>query len=443
LPCMPTDKNRRKKSHTPPPKAASGPSRFVIRGGRPLDGEVRVGGMKNAVTPILAATLLMSEPCVIRNVPRLSDVERMLDILRSLGSSVEWTGDHEVTVDTRKADITSIDARAVKSMRSSILLLGSLLSRFHRVELPEPGGCIIGNRPIDDHLFALEALGAKIVREDGLYRLSADKLKGTTILPVFSVTATENAMMAAVLAEGRTVIKLAAAEPHVADLAKFLNAAGARVSGAGSHTIVIDGVRKLKGAVHAVIPDQIEVGTLAVMGAVTKGTLCVSGIEPEHLDVILLMLKRAGVRHEIDGDSLIVGSQTSLRAFRLQTLPYPGFPTDLQAPFGVLATQCGGPTLIQDPMYEGRLGYINELIKMGANAVICDPHRVLVTGPTPLYGTEIRGLDLRAGATLVIAGLIAQGETVLHGAEVIDRGYEDLDGRLRAVGADIVRHKNK
>ncbi len=417
-----------------------GPTRFVIRGGQPLNGEIRVGGMKNAVTPILAATLLMSEPCVIRNVPRLSDVERMLDILRSLGSSVEWTGDHEVTVDTRKADIASIDARAVKSMRSSILLLGALLSRFHRVELPEPGGCIIGNRPIDDHLFAFEALGAKIVREDGLYRLSADKLKGTTILPVFSVTATENAIMAAVLAEGRTVIKLAAAEPHVADLAKFLNAAGARISGAGSHVIVIDGVKKLRGADHAVIPDQIEVGTLAVMGAVTKGTLRISGTEPGHLDIILLMLKRAGVRYEVDGDALTVGSQTSLRSFRLQTLPYPGFPTDLQAPFGVLATQCGGPTLIQDPMYEGRLGYINELIKMGANAVICDPHRVLVTGPTPLYGTEIRGLDLRAGATRVIAGLIAQGETVLHGAEVIDRGYEDLDGRLRAVGADIVRH---
>ncbi len=421
--------------------AVSVPSRFIIRGGQPLNGEIRVGGMKNAVTPILAATLLMSEPCVIRNVPRLSDVERMLDILRSLGSSVAWTGGHEVTVDTRKADITSIDARAVKSMRSSILLLGSLLSRFHRVELPEPGGCIIGNRPIDDHLFALEALGAKIVKEEGLYRLSADKLKGTTILPVFSVTATENAIMAAVLAEGRTVIKLAAAEPHVADLAKFLNAAGARISGAGSHVIVIDGVKKLRGADHAVIPDQIEVGTLAVMGAVTKGTLRISGIEPEHLDIILLMLKRAGVRYEIDGDALVVGSQTSLRSFRLQTLPYPGFPTDLQAPFGVLATQCGGPTLIQDPMYEGRLGYINELIKMGANAVICDPHRVLVTGPTPLYGTEIRGLDLRAGATLVIAGLIAQGETVLHGAEIIDRGYENLDGRLRAVGADIVRHK--
>ena len=404
-----------------------------------MNGDVVIGGMKNAVTPILAATLLCSEPCVIRNVPRLSDVERMLDILRSLGAAVEWTGDHEVTVDTRRADIASIDARAVKSMRSSILLLGALLSRFHRVELPEPGGCIIGNRPIDDHLFALEALGAKIVKEDNLYRLSADKLKGTSILPVFSVTATENAIMAAVLAEGRTVINLAAAEPHVGDLASFLNAAGARISGAGTHTIVIDGVKKLKGAVHTVIPDQIEVGTFAVLGAVTKGTLNIRGIRPEHLDIILLQLKRAGVRYEIAKDSLVVGSQSSLRSFRLQTLPYPGFPTDLQAPFGVLATQCGGPTLIQDPMYEGRLGYINELIKMGANAVICDPHRVLITGPTPLYGTEIRGLDLRAGATLVIAGLIAQGETVLHGAEVIDRGYEDLDGRLAAVGADIAR----
>jgi len=423
------------KCPAPPPAS----SKFVIRGGRPLDGEIRVGGMKNAVTPILAATLLLSEPCVIRNVPRLSDVERMLDILRSLGSSVEWTGEHELTVDTRKADIASIDSRTVKSMRSSILLLGPLLSRFHFVELPEPGGCIIGNRPVDDHLRALEALGASIAREDGLYRLSADKLKGNHILPVFSVTATENAIMAAVLAEGRTIIDLAAAEPHVADLARFLNAAGARISGAGTHTIVIDGVKKLKGAVHTIIPDQIEVGTFAVLGAVTKGTLRIRGVDPSHLDIILLMLKRAGVRYELEKDALTVGSQSSLSSFRLQTLPYPGFPTDLQAPFGVLATQCSGPTLIQDPMYEGRLGYINELIKMGANAVICDPHRVLITGPTPLYGTEIRGLDLRAGATLLIAGLIAQGEAILHGAEIIDRGYEKLDARLAAVGADITR----
>lgn len=416
------------------------PTRFVIRGGLPLNGEIEVRGMKNAATPILAATLLMSEPCVIRNLPRLSDVERMLDILRSLGSTVEWTGEHELTVDTRRADIAHLDAKTVKSMRSSILILGPLLARFNQVELPEPGGCIIGNRPIETHLLALQALGAAIEKENGSYRLKSAGLKGTKIiLPEFSVTATENAMMAASLAEGRTVIELAAAEPHVQDLAKFLNAAGARVSGAGTHTLVIDGVKKLRGATHAVIPDQIEAGTFAVLGALTKGTLRIKNIAPAHLDIILLLLKRIGVRYELGRDSLTLVSPGSLNSFKLQALPYPGFPTDLQAPFGVLATQGVGTSLIHDPLYEGRLGYVNELIKMGANAVICDPHRVLITGPTPLYGQEIRGLDLRAGATLVIAGLIARGETVLHGAEIIDRGYEALDRRLAEVGADIQR----
>lgn len=421
--------------------AAAVPTRFVIRGGRPLEGEIRVGGMKNAVTPILASTLLVREPCVIRNVPRLSDVERMLDILRSLGAEVEWTGPHELTVDAKNADLRSLDAKAVKSMRSSILLMGPLLARFHEVELPEPGGCILGNRPIDTHLLALEALGATIDKvEAGRYRLTAAALRGATItLPEFSVTATENAMMAAVLADGRTVIKIAAMEPHVQDLAKFLVAAGARIQGIGTHTLAIDGVARLHGVTHEIIPDQIEAATFAVLGALTKGALTIVGVEPSHLDIILLLLKRAGAAIEIGGDALTVTRAPALKAFKLQAMPYPGFPTDAQAPFGVLATQCSGTSLIHDPLFDGRLGYIGELQKMGANATVCDPHRVLISGPTPLYGTEIRGLDLRAGATLVIAGLVAQGETVLHGAEVIDRGYEAIDRRLAEVGADITR----
>ncbi|KPJ85882.1 hypothetical protein AMJ57_01355 [Parcubacteria bacterium SG8_24] len=422
---------------SPPPPA---PARFVIRGDRPLNGEIRVGGMKNAATPIIAATLLVDGPCVIRNVPRLTDVGRMLDILRSLGSRAEWSGPNELTIDTREADIGTLDRKAVKSMRSSILLMGPLLARFRRVTMPEPGGCIIGNRPIQTHLDALQSLGADIARDDGSYVLTTDGLVGAIIvLPEFSVTATENALMAAVLAQGRTTIKLAAAEPHVQDLARFLNAAGARIGGIGTHTLTVEGADRLQGTEHTVIPDQIEAGTLAVLGAVTKGTLRITGIMPEHLEIILLMLRRAGVSFELREDALTVNSSGRLQAFRLQTMPFPGFPTDLQAPFGVLATQCAGTTLIHDPLFESRLGYMNELTKMGANATICDPHRVLVSGPTPLYGTEIRGIDLRAGATLVIAGLAAQGETVLHGAEVIDRGYESLDRRLQAVGADIRR----
>lgn len=436
----PAKKGAVKKAVAACPSPALAPSKLIIRGGLPLTGEIPIRGMKNAVTPILAATLLVPGRCILHNVPRLSDVDRMLDILRSLGSKIEWLGEHDLAVDTRPADIASIDAKTVKSMRSSILFLGPLLARFRRVELPEPGGCIIGNRPIETHLMALEALGAKIEKGDGLYHLTTAGLKGALIvLPEFSVTATENAVMAAVLAEGRTVIRLAAAEPHVEDLCRFLNAAGARISGAGTHTLSIEGVRKLAAVEHTIIPDQIEVGTFAVLGALTKGEVRLTGIVPEHLDIILVMLKKAGVRFSIDGTAMTVGSQSSLQSFKLQSMPYPGFPTDLQAPFGVLATQCAGTSLIHDPLYEGRLGYVNELIKMGANAIICDPHRVLISGPTPLYGTEIRGLDLRAGATLIIAGLLARGETVLHGAELVDRGYEKLAERLRAVGADMTR----
>jgi UDP-N-acetylglucosamine 1-carboxyvinyltransferase len=232
---------------------------------------------------------------------------------------------------------------------------------------------------------------------------------------------------------------LAAAEPHVQDLCNFLNACGAKIDGIGTNTLKIEGVDKMHGAKHVVIPDQIEAGTFAVLGAVTKGTLEITGLEPNHLDIVFLTLNRAGVNFEIRDKTMIIPSQSSLKAFKLKTMPYPNFPTDLQASFGVLATQCGGTSLIHDPLFEGRLGYINELAKMGANAVICDPHRVLVTGPTPLYSQEIRGLDLRGGACLVIAGLIAKGETILYGAEIIDRGYENLDGRLKEVGADITR----
>lgn len=416
-------------------------SRFLINGGRPLNGEIRVGGMKNATTPIIAATLLIKEPVRLTNVPRLTDVEKMCDILRSLGSTVEWVGENELAIDNAAADLTSLNAKAVKAMRSSILLMGPLLARFHEVQIPEPGGCIIGNRPLDSHFDALSALGAEIEvnRETGMYHLKAAKLTGAVTYPTFSVTATENAIMAAVTAEGRTTIKLAAAEPHVEDLCAFLNSAGARIQGGGTHTIVIDGVATLHGTDHRIIPDTIEAGTFAALGAVTKGTLHITGIEPAHLDMPLMLLKKMHANFSLEGTTLVMGPHTALDAFKLQTLPYPGFPTDLQSPFGVIATQARGTSLIQDPMFEGRLGYTNELNKMGANCVICDPHRVLISGPTPLFGQEIRGLDLRAGATLVIAGLVASGETILHGAEIIDRGYEKIDERLAAVGADIKR----
>ncbi len=413
-------------------------SQFIIQGGKKLNGEVEISGMKNAASPILAACLLTDETCVLERVPRITDVVKMAEILQSLGAMAEWTGPHEMTVNCGRADLSALDKKRVKSMRSSILFLGPMLARFQEVFLPEPGGCIIGNRPIDTHLFVLEKLGAQISRANEHYHLKTLGLKGATIiLPEFSVTATENALMAAVLAQGTTIIKLAAAEPHVQDLAQFLIKMGAKIEGAGTHTLKIEGVKKLHGVRHSLIPDQIEAGTFAVAAVATRSSLTIFPMVEEHLESVLSLLGRIGASWQIENERLLIQPATTLKSFKLQALPYPGFPTDLQAPFGLLATQCQGATLLHDPLYEGRLGYVNELVKMGANAVICDPHRVLISGPTPLYGQEIKSFDLRAGATLILAGLIAEGETIINEAEIVYRGYEAIDEKLRRLGADI------
>lgn len=415
-------------------------AQFRIQGGNKLQGSVTVSGMKNAATPIIAATLLTADSCRIRNVPRITDVLRMVEILQSLGAVVEWSGEHELTICAKNGNPATLADRSVAAMRSSILFLGPMLARFHEAQMPEPGGCIIGNRPIETHLAALAALGAEVRHDEGQVSVRASALHGNEIvLPEFSVTATENAMMAAVLAAGRTVIRLAAAEPHVQDLAEFLRAMGARIAGDGTHTITIDGVERLHGAEHAVIPDCIEAGTFLVAAAVTRGRVDVAGVVPEHLHAVLALLRAVGVSVDVGERSIRVSPGGTLHAFRLQTMPYPGFPTDLQAPFGLLATACNGTSLIHDPLYEGRMGYVQELVKMGASAEVCDPHRVLISGPTPLYGKEIKSLDLRAGATLLLAGLAARGESVLHDAEILDRGYERIDERLRELGADVRR----
>ncbi len=418
-------------------------SKFVIEGGKKLRGKIKIRGMKNATTPIIAATLLTDEECVISNIPRISDVEKMIDILTSLGSKIAWIDEHQLKISNQNISLQTLNKEAVQSMRSSILLLGPLLARFGKVRLPEPGGCIIGKRPIDTHLYGLKHLGAKIKEGADFYQIEAKNLKGNIIiLPEFSVTATENLVMAAVLAQGQTTIKLAAAEPHVQDLCNFLNKMGAKINGIGTHTLVIDGVKKLFGTQHTIIPDQIEVGTFAVAAAITHGEVEIENIIPEHLELILLKLKQIGVNFELGTNWLKVHPSSNLRSFKLQTLPYPGFPTDLQAPFAVLATQASGTTLIQDPLFEGRMGYVSELIKMGANAIVADPHRVVINGPTPLYGTEIKSFDLRAGATLIIAGLVAKGQTIISQAEMVDRGYEKIEERLTKLGAKIKRVEN-
>src|SRR3989344_281638 len=417
--------------------------KFVIQGSTKLEGKVRIAGFKNAITPILAATLLTDQTCRIENVPAISDVRRMLDLLKDLGAQIKQPDEHIVEVTCKDVAVEKLNRKAVKQMRSSILLLGPLLARFLRVDqFPEPGGCIIGNRPLDTHFAALRGIGAELEVDEGRgsYSLKAKKLKGGVIvLPEFSVTATENILMAAAVAEGETVIRGAAVEPHVQDLISFLKAMGADISFTDQHEVRLRGVKKLHGATHRIIPDQLEIGTFAVAAAVTKGDIEMSEVLPKHLDAILLKLKQTGASVVLKNNTLRVSSNGTLNAFRLQAMPYPGFPTDLQAPFGLMATQSKGTSLIHDPMFEGRMGYVGELVKMGANAVVCDPHRVLVTGPTPLYGTEIRSLDLRAGITLILAGLAAEGETVIHDAEIVERGYERFDERLRALGAEITK----
>lgn len=413
--------------------------KLIIRGGKKLNGEIKISGNKNSATPILAACLLASERCIIKNVPDISDVRVMIEILKSLGLAIEFS-DHQVEVAPSAIGLKKLNKTLVKKLRSSILILGPLLSRLGEVSLPEPGGCIIGKRPIGAHLYGLEKLGATALHKNNDLKLLAGKLTaGTIVLPEFSVTATENIIMAACKIPGRTVIKMAAIEPHIEDLINFLNKMGAKIAITPAHTITIEGVKKLYGAEHTIFPDNIEAGTFAVAALITDGRLTLRGVEHNHLDAVYSLLERIGAGLELERGALNIYKKNKLNAFHLQALPYPGFPTDLQAPFGLLATQCRGTSLIHDPLYEGRMGYVNELMKMGAEAVICDPHRVLITGPVRLQGMEIKGLDLRAGATLVLAGLVARGITVVEGVENLDRGYERFDERLRSLGAEIKR----
>lgn len=414
-----------------------------IQGGQHLKGKVHINGAKNAFLPLIAAASLVKGKVIFKEAPRLTDTERLLEILVDMGAKVDWSGAHEVSIDCTHLDPKKLDRKKMKRLRGSILLLGPMLARFKSIFVPEPGGCSIGNRPIDAHLQALEQLDATCrTSEDDSLEMESKGLKGNyIIMSEFSVTATENIVMAAVLAKGHTSIRLAAAEPHVQDVCNFLNACGAKIKGVGTHDLEIDGVTSLKAPKKpwTVIPDMLEVGTFAVAAALTKGDIEMTPADISHLDALRMTLSKIGIKYEIGKRSFRVMGGNKFNAFKLQALIYPGFPTDLQALFGLVATQAQGTTLIQDPLFEGRMGYVNELIKMGANAVIADPHRVIISGPTPLRGTEIRSLDLRAGATMVLAGLIAEGETTIHDAEIVYRGYEQLDERLISLGANITK----
>lgn len=413
--------------------------KYVIEGGHRLRGDISVNGSKNAALPMLAATLLTEEKCTIQRVPMISDVKVMLDILRHLGAIVEIDG-HTVTVEVPKLVTTQIPDELASKLRASILLFGPLLARAGAITMRHPGGCVLGKRPVGTHFDGLQMLGAKLQQDDIRYYGKAAQLMGTRMfLDEVSVTATENIMMAAVLAHGTTVIEPAATEPHVVSLGKMLMGMGAKIEGLGTHTLVIHGVQKLHGTTAAVNADEIETGTLAVAIGITHGKGTIHDIEPENLASIRHKLDQFGIITEIEGKKMHVRARDTFRATRVQIDTWPRVPTDLQPQLTVLATQAEGTSLIHDWMYDRRLMYTDELAKTGANIMLCDPHRALVTGPTQLHAKTFVSPDLRAGMAFVLAGLIADGKTTIEQAHLIERGYENIDERLRQLGAKIER----
>ncbi len=415
---------------------------FEIQGGKKLSGTITVAGLKNAATPILAATLLTRETCVLKNIPLIEDVFRMLEILESLGAKIEWRGKHTVAITARTIDVKKIDQEIVKRLRSSIMLLGALPARADRFSIRQPGGCVIGARPVGTHIDALEKLGVQIVGDGKNYVVNASKKKsGKVVLQGLSVTATENAMLLAATLPGKTVIKVAACEPHVEDLGKFLQAMGVHISGLGTHTLTMTGKRKLKGATYSIMPDHNEAATFLVLGAVTGSEITVKNARADDLDIVLEKLKEFGVSFTVQKNTITVHPGKKLQAVKpwIDTRTYPGMPSDNQSIFGVLATQAEGDTLIFETLYEGRFSYIPELIKMGAQADILNPHQVVIHGKTPLQGTVIKSYDLRAGVALIIAALVAKGTTIIEEIYQVDRGYERIEERLQKIGARIIR----
>ncbi len=421
--------------------------RFVVTGGRPLNGTIRPAGNKNAALPVIASALLADGPVTIRNVPRIRDVEILLELVAWLGASVSWPADGPLVIDAANLSPRPLDPALCTRIRASILLAGPLLARFGQVVLPPPGGDVIGRRRVDTHFLALERLGAAVTVGDR-YELEAKKLTGADIfLDEPSVTGTENALMAAVRAGGRTVLRNAAAEPHVQDTARALVAMGAHIEGIGSNTYVIEGGRPLRGAEVEIGPDHIEIGSFIGLAAVTDGTITIEGVRADDLRSTLLGFDRLGIRPQVDGDRLTVasGQERHIRPDlgghvpKLEDGPWPAFPADVMSIAIVAATQCHGMVLIHEKMFESRLFFVDKLIGMGARIVLCDPHRAVISGPARLHGGTVESPDIRAGMAMLLAALAADGRSTIHNVGQIERGYERIDSRLRALGAEIER----
>jgi len=422
---------------------------YVIDGGFPIKGTVKASGNKNAALPCIAAALLTEEPVTLRNLPEIEDMQVMLEIFSALGGEVERIAAGEYRLSMRAEPRTDIPLALSKKIRASILFAGPLLARAGKAILPPPGGDVIGRRRLDTHFLALTELGAR-VEIDGQFTFTANKLKGQDIfLDEASVTATENAVMAAVLAEGKTVITNAASEPHVQDLCRMLIGMGASISGIGSNILVIEGKDRLGGVDYRIGPDYMEIGSFIGLAAVTHGSLTITDVEPRDMRPIRLAFGKLGIRWDIEGTTLSVSAQQDLKVNcdlggmipKIDDAPWPGFPPDLTSIMTVVATQVDGTVLVHEKMFESRMFFVDKLIGMGARITLCDPHRPVVSGPSVLHGSDLVSPDVRAGMAMVIAALCARGESVIRNVYQIERGYENLTERLQGLGAHIERRR--
>lgn len=421
--------------------------RFVVTGGRPLNGTIRPAGNKNAALPVIASALLADGPVTIRNVPRIRDVEILLELVAWLGASVSWPSDGPLVIDAANLSPRPLDPALCTRIRASILLAGPLLARAGKVTLPPPGGDVIGRRRVDTHFLALQQMGARVTVGQ-TYDFRAPKLKGADVfLDEPSVTGTENALMAATAAQGTTILRNVASEPHVQDLARFLVTLGAKIEGIGTNTMTVHGGAALGGGTYRIGPDHIEVGSLIGLAAVTRSELRIKRAGVEHFRAILMGFERLGIQCRIEGEDLVVPGQQTRRIRpdfgghvpKIEDQPWPAFPADLMSIAIVAATQCSGMILFFEKMFESRLFFVDKLIAMGARIVLCDPHRAIVSGPTRLRAQRMESPDIRAGMAMLLASLCAKGTSVINNAQQIERGYERIDERLNALGARIVR----
>ncbi|MDQ3697982.1 MAG: UDP-N-acetylglucosamine 1-carboxyvinyltransferase [Gemmatimonadota bacterium] len=420
---------------------------FIVEGGRRLSGSIRPSGNKNAALPIVAAALLSDQPITLENVPRIRDVETLVDLVQTLGARAEWTARNSLAIHAKELQASALDPVLCARIRASILLAGPLLARCGEVRLPPPGGDVIGRRRVDTHFLALEQLGATWHLDDA-FHLRATRLRGADVfLDEPSVTATENALVAAVAAEGTTILRNAASEPHVQDLARFLVGIGAEIEGIGTNTLIIQGGHAISGGSYAIGPDHIEVGSFIGLAAVTDSELRIEQAGVEYLRSVLMGFERLGVDCRVDGADLVIpaGQQKVIRADlgghvpKLEDQPWPAFPADLMSIAIVTATQCHGIVLMHEKMFESRLFFVDKLITMGARIVLCDPHRALIAGPAPLRAARVESPDIRAGMAMLLAACCARGTSVINNVGQIERGYERIDERLNNLGASILR----